>query len=70
MTINLGAYASEIVRGGIEAIPRGQIEAGRALQCLPDLITPDDIANLALFLGADDSRLITKQCIAVNGGVL
>jgi polar amino acid transport system permease protein len=31
MTINLGAYASEIVRGGIEAIPRGQIEAGRAL---------------------------------------
>jgi NAD(P)-dependent dehydrogenase (short-subunit alcohol dehydrogenase family) len=47
-----------------------RIEAGRALQCLPDLITPDDIANLALFLGADDSRLITKQCIAVNGGVL
>ena len=31
MTINLGAYASEIVRSGIEAIPRGQIEAGRAL---------------------------------------
>jgi NAD(P)-dependent dehydrogenase (short-subunit alcohol dehydrogenase family) len=47
-----------------------RIEAGRALQCLPDLITPDDIANLALFLGADDSRLITKQCISVNAGVL
>ena len=31
MTINLGAYATEIIRGGIEAIPRGQIEAGRAL---------------------------------------
>lgn len=31
MTINLGAYASEIVRAGIEAIPRGQVEAGRAL---------------------------------------
>jgi polar amino acid transport system permease protein len=31
MTINLGAYATEIVRGGIEAIPHGQIEAARAL---------------------------------------
>ena len=47
-----------------------QIEANRANQCLPDLIAPEDIANLALFLGADDSRLITKQCISVNAGVL
>jgi polar amino acid transport system permease protein len=31
MSVNLGAYATEIVRGGIEAIPFGQIEAGRAL---------------------------------------
>jgi polar amino acid transport system permease protein len=31
MTINLGAYACEIVRAGIEAIPHGQAEAGRAL---------------------------------------
>jgi NAD(P)-dependent dehydrogenase (short-subunit alcohol dehydrogenase family) len=47
-----------------------QIEAGLAQQCLPDLIAPEDIANLALFLAADDSRLITKQCISINGGVL
>lgn len=46
------------------------IEAGRAQQCLPDLLAPEDIANLALFLAADDSRLITKQCISVNAGVL
>ncbi len=31
MTVNLGAYASEIIRAGIEAIPRGQVEAARAL---------------------------------------
>src|ERR1700680_122842 len=31
MTINLGAYASEIIRAGIEAIPQGQVEAARAL---------------------------------------
>jgi len=47
-----------------------QIEATRAQQCLPDLITPEDVANLALFLAADDSRLITRQCISINGGIL
>ena len=31
MVINLGAYAAEIVRAGIEATPRGQVEAGLAL---------------------------------------
>jgi D-xylose 1-dehydrogenase len=47
-----------------------QIEAVRERQCLPDLIAPEDIANLALFLASDDSRLITKQCFSVNGGML
>jgi D-xylose 1-dehydrogenase len=47
-----------------------QIEAGRARQCLPDLLGPDDIATMALFLAADDSRLITKQCFSVNAGLL
>jgi NAD(P)-dependent dehydrogenase (short-subunit alcohol dehydrogenase family) len=37
-------------------------------QFLPDGIEPADIANLALFLAADDSRMITKQTFAVNGG--
>ena len=31
MVVNLGAYATEILRAGIESIPRGQIEAGLAL---------------------------------------
>ena len=35
MTVNLGAYATEIVRAGIEAVPHGQIEAGRALGLRP-----------------------------------
>ena len=47
-----------------------QVESTRAAQCLPDLIAPDDIANLALFLASDDSRLITKQTISVNAGVV
>ncbi|MBP7565199.1 MAG: amino acid ABC transporter permease [Burkholderiaceae bacterium] len=31
MVLNLGAYATEIIRAGIEATPRGQIEAAQSL---------------------------------------
>lgn len=31
LTINLGAYATEIVRAGLEAVPKAQIEAGHSL---------------------------------------
>ncbi|OAI92733.1 MULTISPECIES: amino acid ABC transporter permease [Pseudomonas] len=31
MIINLGAYSTEIIRAGIQAIPRGQLEAAAAL---------------------------------------
>ena len=31
MVVNLGAYATEIIRAGIESIPKGQIEAAMAL---------------------------------------
>jgi len=35
MFVNLGAYATEIIRAGIESIPKGQIEAGLALSLKP-----------------------------------
>jgi polar amino acid transport system permease protein len=38
MVINLGAYAAEIVRAGIEATPRGQIEAAQSLALSPSQI--------------------------------
>jgi len=31
MVLNLGAYAAEIVRAGVDATPRGQVEAGLSL---------------------------------------
>jgi polar amino acid transport system permease protein len=51
MTINLTAYAIEIVRAGIEAVPRGQREAGLALGVRPALvfcyvILPQALANV------------------------
>src|SRR3984893_15132016 len=35
LAISFGGYATEILRSGIEAVPRGQIEAGRALGFTP-----------------------------------
>ena len=40
----------------------------RAGQCLPDLIEPDAIASMALFLASDDSRMCTSQTFVVDGG--
>jgi octopine/nopaline transport system permease protein len=31
LTLNTGAYTSEIIRGGIQSVPHGQLEAGRAI---------------------------------------
>ena len=31
LVVNFGAYTTEIIRAGIEAIPKGQVEAGRSL---------------------------------------
>jgi polar amino acid transport system permease protein len=35
LVVNVGAYGTEIIRAGIESIPKGQIEAGRALGLSP-----------------------------------
>jgi polar amino acid transport system permease protein len=35
MVINLGAYATEIIRAGVEATPRGQVEAAQSLALNP-----------------------------------
>lgn len=40
-----------------------------ARQPIPRLLLGDEIARAALFLAADDSRMITKQSIAVDAGI-
>jgi NAD(P)-dependent dehydrogenase (short-subunit alcohol dehydrogenase family) len=37
-------------------------------QCLRDRLYPADIARMALFLAADDSRMCTAQNYIVDGG--
>ncbi|WP_020654502.1 SDR family NAD(P)-dependent oxidoreductase [Massilia niastensis] len=37
-------------------------------QCLPGKLMPEDIAQMVLFLGADDSRMCTAQDFVVDAG--
>jgi D-xylose 1-dehydrogenase len=46
-----------------------QIAEGRARQAIPDAVTPEDIAGMALFLASDESQRITRQCFQVDGGL-
>jgi NAD(P)-dependent dehydrogenase (short-subunit alcohol dehydrogenase family) len=47
-----------------------KIAASMAPQAIRDPIEPEDVSALVMFLAADDSRMITKQCISVNAGSL
>jgi D-xylose 1-dehydrogenase len=47
--------------------PEGEAQIDRS-QCLPGRLEPDDIARMALFLGADDSRMCSGQQFIVDGG--
>ena len=51
MSLNVAAYSSEIIRAGIESIPKGQIEAGQSLglsrlRILRSLILPPAIERV------------------------
>lgn len=41
----------------------------RTRQAIPDAVTPEDIADMALYLASDDSQRITCQCFRVDGGL-
>jgi NAD(P)-dependent dehydrogenase (short-subunit alcohol dehydrogenase family) len=41
----------------------------RTRQAIPDAVTPEDIANMALYLASDESQRITSQCFRVDGGL-
>ncbi len=40
----------------------------KAAQCLDEMVEPQDVADLALFLASEDSRRITGQSIIVDAG--
>jgi D-xylose 1-dehydrogenase len=49
--------------------PDAEAELMRA-QCLKQKVYPDDVANMVLWLAADDSRMCTSQMWVVDGGRL
>jgi NAD(P)-dependent dehydrogenase (short-subunit alcohol dehydrogenase family) len=51
-------------------IYQGKFSEYLEAQCLKEHLLPPDIARMALFLAADDSRLITGQTFIVDGGVV
>lgn len=72
--INSGAYVSEIVRGGIESIDKGQMEAGRSLglnrtQTMRLIILPQAIKNILPSLGNEFVMLIKETSVAGYIGI-
>ena len=46
-----------------------QIAELRTRQAIPDAVTPEYIARMALFLASDESQRITRQCFIVDCGL-
>jgi D-xylose 1-dehydrogenase len=47
--------------------PEGEADL-MAKQCLKEKLYPEDVARMALWLAADDSRMVTAQSFVVDGG--
>jgi NAD(P)-dependent dehydrogenase (short-subunit alcohol dehydrogenase family) len=50
-------------------ISEADLEMIVSRQCLAQVLLADEIARMALFLAADDSRMITKQGFVVDAGI-
>ena len=46
------------------------LAAHLARQCLKEHLNPQDIVDAVLFLASDASRMMTGQCMVVDGGVV
>ncbi len=72
--INSGAYVSEIFRGAIASIDKGQMEAGRSLgfshfQTMKSIIVPQAFKNAIPALGNEFVMLIKETSVASVIGV-
>jgi polar amino acid transport system permease protein len=66
--LNGGAYTAEILRGGIQALPRGQTESGRALgmsalQAARRIVLPQAVANVLPALANEAAALIKASSL-------
>lgn len=66
--LNSGAYVSEIMRGGLNSVDRGQMEAGRALglsysTTMMTIVIPQAVKNIIPTLGNEFITLIKETSV-------
>ena len=74
LAINSGAYVSEVLRGGLESVDKGQVEAGRALglskgETMFSIIIPQAIRIVLPGLGNEFITMIKESSIVSTVGV-
>lgn len=72
--INSGAYVSEIIRGGLLSVDRGQMEAGRSLgltqnQTMVKIVMPQAIKTILPALGNEFIMLLKETSVAGYVGI-
>lgn len=75
ISLNSGAYISEIVRAGIEAVPKGQLEAAYSLGIRPFnamryVILPQALKNILPALGNEFITIIKDSSLLQTIGVM
>ncbi|TIP77667.1 MAG: SDR family oxidoreductase, partial [Mesorhizobium sp.] len=61
------SFGSDNIR--VNAVEPGAVITERQRQLIRRVLLGEEIARTVLFLAADDSRMITKQSIAVDAGL-
>lgn len=66
--LNSGAYVSEIMRGGINSVDKGQLEAGRALgltyaTAMMKIVIPQSVKNILPTLGNEFISLVKETSV-------
>lgn len=73
--LNSGAYVAEVVRSGINAVPKGQMEACRSLgmssrMAMTTVILPQAVKNILPALGNEGISLLKETSVAGYIGVM
>lgn len=75
ISLNSGAYISEVVRAGIEAVPKGQLEAAyslgiRPVKAMRYVILPQALKNILPALGNEFITIIKDSSLLQTIGVM
>ena len=75
LSLNSGAYVSEIVRAGIDAVPKGQLEAAyslgiRPLKAMRYVILPQALKNILPALGNEFITIVKDSSLLQTIGIM